>query len=576
MTGYGGDLTVNASGSGGDVLLDGVIESTGGEGGGVDIDADDDVGLGDIDTTGSSAEGGSGGPIQVTAGGDIDVTGRLASRAVGASGEGADQYLTAGIGIHVQSGAVVDVSSSGADSLTGILLWDAFGGDILFEGQLIGTTPSSLESTDAAFLYANASGSITIDGTMNMGAGNNGTAYESQFQAGGDITVGPDGWIKGDSRSAGGLGGGLDLQADGHVSIQGDLDISGGGQGTGTIEITAGLTATIDARLKATAKNGGSAGAIEITACDVTIADTAKLEANSGSTGTTMLSGGRRVAILGQIKAGLANRVAYDLNSPELLGSISPTATISQTADGSTCGALATCGDGFVDVGEQCDDGNASDGDYCSTGLVWELKTGTVGSSVACTDIVTCPDPHDVNGRYTWSTGAPWSFDGTAKAVFIDVLNDVAGRGSSCFAGHCDWRLPPSRQIETILEPLYPDCVHAPCTTIPGAVATPQYWSGSSHHLWSDHAIQGDFDRGWASYRGKTVDIHVRAVRSTCGNGAIDIAESCDDSNTIDGDGCDSNCRTTGCSNEIVTAGEKCDDGNLRDGDGCESDCTLP
>jgi len=60
-----------------------------------------------------------------------------------------------------------------------------------------------------------------------------------------------------------------------------------------------------------------------------------------------------------------------------------------------------------------------------------------------------------------------------------------------------------------------------------------------------------------------------------CGDGAVDPGEECDDGNLVDGDGCDSNCKTTGCGNGIVTSGEVCDDGNLVDGDGCDSNCTL-
>jgi len=61
----------------------------------------------------------------------------------------------------------------------------------------------------------------------------------------------------------------------------------------------------------------------------------------------------------------------------------------------------------------------------------------------------------------------------------------------------------------------------------------------------------------------------------TCGNGAVELAEQCDDGNLLDGDGCDSNCRVTACGNGILTAGEECDDGNLIAGDGCSPDCLF-
>ena len=62
---------------------------------------------------------------------------------------------------------------------------------------------------------------------------------------------------------------------------------------------------------------------------------------------------------------------------------------------------------------------------------------------------------------------------------------------------------------------------------------------------------------------------------SRCGNGVVGSGETCDDRNALDGDGCDSNCSPTACSNAVVTAGEQCDDGNLVDGDGCDANCRL-
>ena len=60
-----------------------------------------------------------------------------------------------------------------------------------------------------------------------------------------------------------------------------------------------------------------------------------------------------------------------------------------------------------------------------------------------------------------------------------------------------------------------------------------------------------------------------------CGDGHVDArCESCDDGDTIDGDGCDSNCTTSRCGNGIPAGEEQCDDGNRESGDGCDADCT--
>jgi cysteine-rich repeat protein len=64
-------------------------------------------------------------------------------------------------------------------------------------------------------------------------------------------------------------------------------------------------------------------------------------------------------------------------------------------------------------------------------------------------------------------------------------------------------------------------------------------------------------------------------TETTCGNGIVTSGESCDDSNAIEGDGCDSNCTRTACGNGVVTEGEACDDGNATNRDGCEVNCAL-
>jgi cysteine-rich repeat protein len=70
--------------------------------------------------------------------------------------------------------------------------------------------------------------------------------------------------------------------------------------------------------------------------------------------------------------------------------------------------------------------------------------------------------------------------------------------------------------------------------------------------------------------------VHVDIMGSHCNhNGIVDPGEECDDGNTVDGDGCDSNCTVTRCGNGIVTAGEQCDDGNTDSNDACKNDCTL-
>lgn len=81
---------------------------------------------------------------------------------------------------------------------------------------------------------------------------------------------------------------------------------------------------------------------------------------------------------------------------------------------------------------------------------------------------------------------------------------------------------------------------------------------------------------------------------SSCGNGALDPGEACDDGSTLDGDGCTRECcleqtlvpqcsagwtqlhtAPCHCGDGFMAADEECDDGNLEFGDGCNGYCQL-
>ena len=70
--------------------------------------------------------------------------------------------------------------------------------------------------------------------------------------------------------------------------------------------------------------------------------------------------------------------------------------------------------------------------------------------------------------------------------------------------------------------------------------------------------------------------VDIGADEFTCGNGVVDPGETCDDSNLVDCDGCDSNCTLSmTCGNHIVCPPEQCDDGNTAAGDCCSPTCQL-
>jgi hypothetical protein len=116
----------------------------------------------------------------------------------------------------------------------------------------------------------------------------------------------------------------------------------------------------------------------------------------------------------------------------------------------------------FVDNG----DGTISD---FHTGLMWEKKVDFDDEAAFCSHAEECPDPHDVDNRYTWSASEPFGPTGTAFTIFLEQLNRTCdgdnsipctadarctgiGNGLCGLGGHSDWRLPTREELVSIVD----------------------------------------------------------------------------------------------------------------------------
>ena len=214
------------------------------------------------------------------------------------------------------------------------------------------------------------------------------------------------------------------------------------------------------------------------------------------------------------------------------------------------------CGNGILNPGEQCDDGNQLDHDGCSAACVVE---GFCGNAVVE------PGEECDDGNYTEG-------DGCSPECTTEV---GCGNGRLEVGEQCD----DDNLYNT-------DGCDALCQDeVPGALC------GNGIHELGEGCDDGNTDNG----DGCNVDCK---REDGCGDGTVQPPELCDDGNTINGDGCSDACRVEfvcgndyceaenyetcylcpadccpDCGNEVLDEGEECDDGNNDNGDGCDKGC---
>lgn len=158
------------------------------------------------------------------------------------------------------------------------------------------------------------------------------------------------------------------------------------------------------------------------------------------------------------------------------------------------------------------DNGNSIT-DY-DTGLQW-VETNDLDG------VATYGNPQDADNTYTWSSSGT-AADGTVFTNYLSLLNACSGAGSTTFfagfAASCDWRLPTTAELQTILlEPC--TTVPCPCTTSPcidpifGPTAAYLYWTSWTRPIFPSEAENVDFINGNLNWELKNTSSHARAVR---------------------------------------------------------------
>ena len=236
---------------------------------------------------------------------------------------------------------------------------------------------------------------------------------------------------------------------------------------------------------------------------------------------------------------------------------------------------ISFCGDGVLDGGEECDDGNNNSDtkpDKCRTDCkkAW-CGDGVLDSGEQCDQGKDNSD--SVPDACRTSCAPAWCGDGT-----VDT-------GESCDDGPANSDEQPDACRKSCLQPWCGDgvidwgeaCDNGPANSddTPDACRTlcflPYCGDGT--------ADSGEECDDGPANSDDTPDACRKSCKNpACGDGIKDSQEQCDDgpaNNNVDPGACRLNCMLPGCGDAVLDPGEECDDGNKTDWDGCQADCKI-
>jgi cysteine-rich repeat protein len=224
--------------------------------------------------------------------------------------------------------------------------------------------------------------------------------------------------------------------------------------------------------------------------------------------------------------------------------------------------ALATCGDGKVQAGEDCDDGNTEDTDACPSschdakcgdGAAWAdhetCDDGNASDTDACTskcEPAKCGDGFVLPGTEQCDDGNTTDTDGCTNACKAAVCGDgIVQTGKE----QCDDANSANGDA----------CTNACQTAVCGDGVT---------HTGTEQCDDGNSV--------ETDGCTSACKLPSCGDGKMQPGEVCDDGNSVDTDACTNSCQNAKCGDGSAWVGkEACDDGNSVDTDTCTNACTA-
>lgn len=271
------------------------------------------------------------------------------------------------------------------------------------------------------------------------------------------------------------------------------------------------------------------------------------------------------------------------------------------TGTGTGSPPVAVCGNGELEVGEFCEDGNAMDSDGCAADCLSQdpkYDCSNIGSP--CVPVSTCGNGV-LEGTEICDEGEGFRTAGCSAQC--DVITDgwycprpgrscvalpVCGDGVRTQTEECDdgnTRDDDGCTSDCVKEDGYfcnpgEGCIPLVCGD--GLQAPGEQCDDGNVDDNDGCSAECVVETGWICPPG--ID-----CITDCGNGVVESLEQCDDGNNVEGDGCTRckvergfdcgedglSCAEAVCGNGEAEAGEGCDDGNLVAGDGCGPTCQL-
>ncbi len=574
----GGDLVVVAGSinwAGGSVKASGT--STDGGGGSISLVAGGSV----VVAAALTAEGGrasGGGPVEIT--GD-DVTVRASINVDGGNFDGGSVTITAADALSVL-GSTTQISSHGAlaDEFAGyggdITL--SAGGNLRFEGQIesLGAAPDA----SGGFVDLSAGGSVelvagsTITSTVASGEGTGGdvslgagldVTVAGVLDAGGpaqgfggninvaatrDVTIATSGRLRVD---AGEMAGMVSTHSPRLLTAAGLIDARGGSGGLGgDIILGPHCRAVLRGTFYAGAAGAGRAGSVQTLAATLAIEAPAVLTATPCSTPST-----------GCI------RISLPAGSPSIdTGTtLNPTAVVTLAPSLRPC-----CGDGTLDVGETCDDGNRLFCDGCNSSCDVEGSPACPADGRLCTadchPTQGCVFTNEPDGSACWDDGSVCTTDTCASGWCRHdpmVCNDgIACTTDSCHATLGCTAAPDNSRCDDRIA-----CTVDTCSTTLGCTAAP------------DNSRCDDSIACTTDACSTTLGCTAAPDNSRCNDGVACTTDACsttlgctaapDNSRCNDGVACtnDTCSATLGCT--AAPDDSRCDDGVACTNDTCDA-----